>query len=1372
VTIAYRGIGTTLSGTTASLPLAHPTAVTIAPGDLLVAVLHFKPSAANGAVAVSPPPGWQLAGSKTNAGGYATTIGIDTGNTSIFVYWKLAAGDGSETGTAAFTASGHNVALGAMLHLSTTTEWGATFGVSTGEQASAPAGPVAIATAEQVPQKPGGFIIAAAGFPTDVMSTPGTVFSGPVLTHSGGSTINIPTTVRTTWTSLNNDLGLVLMTATVPVGTTASTGTLSFTSPLSSGLTTTNIRGPFIALSIREGGMKAASAGAVSVVAPPAGRRATSFSIPKVQVDSPQALLEAGVAPYTRILVESPPGEVGTTVPYGDIRASLALSVPSAGSVQRTTATAAAAEGSATTVEVQVWDPANETMLAVVEGRYDLSWLDDFNDSGRGAFSLHRMDPKATLQNLALLNIVKYVYAGRTRYGWRIEARNPEVVGAEGFSDQVWKISGRGLLSLLSDAVVYPEYGVDEFTKPQRNFSFASREGPWYVASEWVTPRGLPLSAVPDDHPWKGFPSDWPDPDAQWLWSTDPNSVANPATHWFRSSFFLDKATTVTVYASADDKVLLYVDGFPVLATVDGDKHSFRRASQFSLNLGKGFHLIAAEVVNTNDAIEEVVPPVTTYSPAYASDSNRPYIGRGFSDGRNPYVNNDGSVDGGGTGAAAFDGNPATWWMSVGNYLGWSSAYEWVEGTFAQARVTAVKVKVRGGPYTVYISLKDGENGWNGSETIPYSARAVDAGTRIRYSRIARIEADQEAVINIPPQVADRIRITLKADWDSGVWQYRWRAALYGVEVTSEPRESSYIRGGNFAGLLVSVCEMDDKGAVARVVANTYPEGWLVKTGERPGWRPAHILVALVGEAKSRSVLGLVPLQLGFTDSVDSYGKPWTGPRKDVAYNVGETYLSVVGKLTEDSDIDVWMDPENLILHAAPTRGGDLSVGPSTVMLIPGDNLTGLSVDNRRPMSTRMLVETAFGWLEVGNFESEMVYGRVEGLISLGNVLSLQEARTTTGKELERFSIESFDVTMSHTAVTGPAPYLDYDVGDIVLAPVGFSSTFSAFRVMSVRATEKAAGVLDVGVELDKKLAAEELLPPIASDQFPGAADIGVPDDAQLNVLTNFNKPYAGDSISGGVLTITTEKAVYENWNMPFLVEVRARGVVIRNCLITGLGIMPTGSALVDVAPDGSAQALVERCTIIPDFPAPSAAAGVRGSAVAVQACEISGTVDGVQVVGPAGNRTSTAAGRSSVVGSWIHDLPPYPDAGGPEGFTANDGVHVRGGAAISVRGNRFEGAIRRSAVRIDPEVNNVSGVSVRDNLIACASSRGIDVYDKHAGGTAPVQGLDLTGNTFRKGLQTYQIMISGTTLDIGASVSGNVWEDGSQPPPPVHRGA
>ncbi|MEZ4180031.1 MAG: hypothetical protein R3B41_00725 [Candidatus Doudnabacteria bacterium] len=76
-------------------------------GDLLILIIAMKPQVANSG-SVTTPAGWDYLGEITGAGGYGTTNRNDTGNTNIFVYYRIADGTGRDS-RLAITLANDNV---------------------------------------------------------------------------------------------------------------------------------------------------------------------------------------------------------------------------------------------------------------------------------------------------------------------------------------------------------------------------------------------------------------------------------------------------------------------------------------------------------------------------------------------------------------------------------------------------------------------------------------------------------------------------------------------------------------------------------------------------------------------------------------------------------------------------------------------------------------------------------------------------------------------------------------------------------------------------------------------------------------------------------------------------------------------------------------------------------------------------------------------------------------------------------------------------------------------------------------------------------------------------------------------------------------
>ena len=108
-------------------------------------------------------------------------------------------------------------------------------------------------------------------------------------------------------------------------------------------------------------------------------------------------------------------------------------------------------------IELDVYDGGNPgTMLATLENAWDAALQVEMSEVGSGIFSISRSDPKATPGILAKGNLVKVKTGGIYRAGWWIEEPVEILTSQREASGENWQIKGRGTLSCMERAVVYP----------------------------------------------------------------------------------------------------------------------------------------------------------------------------------------------------------------------------------------------------------------------------------------------------------------------------------------------------------------------------------------------------------------------------------------------------------------------------------------------------------------------------------------------------------------------------------------------------------------------------------------------------------------------------------------------------------------------------------------------------------------------------------------------------------------------------------------------------------------------------------------------------------------------------------------------------
>lgn len=106
------------------------------------------------------------------------------------------------------------------------------------------------------------------------------------------------------------------------------------------------------------------------------------------------------------------------------------------------------------------------------------------------------------------------------------------------------------------------------------------------------------------------------------------------------------------------------------------------------------------------------------------------------------------------------------------------------------------------------------------------------------------------------------------------------------------------------------------------------------------------------------------------------------------------------------------------------------------------------------------LVRWNGGWHEVTAPASIGVFGRLEGMLSLGAQQSVTEAERVAGHELETFSVLREQSTLEHAplAIT-EAPYVAYKPADRITAP-DFDGNPQTFRTIAMTVAEDDDGNL------------------------------------------------------------------------------------------------------------------------------------------------------------------------------------------------------------------------------------------------------------------------------------------------------------------------
>jgi hypothetical protein len=204
--------------TTATMP-AYPSSIAV--GDLLLCFVGIKPSVANSG-SISSFPHYTLLDSHTG-GGYGGTLGVQSGNTHLFVYYRIADGTANDTPASGPTYVNNSIAWAVVHRLSKS---GGTWNLATAKGENTVGGnPFTVVHTSDPGVPSGDFIIQAV---SAAGQNAGITFSAQTLSQSG-VTFGTVTERNEPTSNSGNQVGGCIWTAHATAGTSAGNPTASAT---------------------------------------------------------------------------------------------------------------------------------------------------------------------------------------------------------------------------------------------------------------------------------------------------------------------------------------------------------------------------------------------------------------------------------------------------------------------------------------------------------------------------------------------------------------------------------------------------------------------------------------------------------------------------------------------------------------------------------------------------------------------------------------------------------------------------------------------------------------------------------------------------------------------------------------------------------------------------------------------------------------------------------------------------------------------------------------------------------------------------------------------------------------------------------------
>lgn len=247
-------------------------------------------------------------------------------------------------------------------------------------------------------------------------------------------------------------------------------------------------------------------------------------------------------------------------------------------------------------VETVLYDRDGLTRLGSFTSR-NVTWQHELSRPGSATFEVPLDDP--LIDEFTPRRIVKFTWwrggAAVARFACRLtsEACDLAVDGRAWLKFETQP----GLLAMIGDAVVFPEYGLDVHSSSDRYFGFMSADGQWRLDGNWVLPQGYPMSDETGHR--RGHPSGLLAYDPDWIAYINPAAhVSAKTVNYYRATIPCDAGTDIEIDWTCDNFGTLYVDGEALFSPDYNDAGQWMHTVGIKLRTQRDNPLLAVKVEN------------------------------------------------------------------------------------------------------------------------------------------------------------------------------------------------------------------------------------------------------------------------------------------------------------------------------------------------------------------------------------------------------------------------------------------------------------------------------------------------------------------------------------------------------------------------------------------------------------------------------------------------------------------------------------------------------------------------------------------------------------------------------------------------------
>ncbi len=261
-------------------------------------------------------------------------------------------------------------------------------------------------------------------------------------------------------------------------------------------------------------------------------------------------------------------------------------------------------------IEIELLDPgAPYTVITDLPLSRARSFRDVPSGVGSGTLSVQYDDPDVA--QLSGERMIRWKINGRPATQTLIETVVRRTINSDEEAGQTVVASGRNIVAILEEAVVYPTRGPATLPiEDTRTFNFANYD---FDDSGWGQSAMLGYQGSETRY-WTGLPARWPTPSAGWIWAPGmTHADAASGVCFFRHRFVIPVGVTqIAIHFSLDDNGELWFDGQRVMEHI-----AYSEYKTVVIPVTPGEHLIAVKARNNPPWPESFTETTTTFLDAF-----------------------------------------------------------------------------------------------------------------------------------------------------------------------------------------------------------------------------------------------------------------------------------------------------------------------------------------------------------------------------------------------------------------------------------------------------------------------------------------------------------------------------------------------------------------------------------------------------------------------------------------------------------------------------------------------------------------------------------------------------------------------------------